>query len=145
VSCNEYPKVDQAAAYWDPDNDVAHEIDYGSEDLDFQPDDFKTQHFKKKGFIWPFLLVALAPWLYFWNEYVAQGFPDREHWKRPLPPPTDFPDDETSDTSLYNAFHSYTGRTMYDSGLYINLQFDMVDGKKIYKRCAPVNNPMPDI
>lgn len=142
LSNHHYPPTEQYAAYWDPDNDVAHEIDYGSEDLDFQPDDFKTQHFKKKGFMWPFLLVAALPWLYFWNEYLAQGFPDRDHWKMPLPPPTDYPDEETADTSMYNAYNSHTGRTVYDAGRIVPLGFDMVDGKKIYKRFTCANQPM---
>jgi hypothetical protein len=31
------------AALWDPEHDMAHERDFESEDLDFQPEDFKMQ------------------------------------------------------------------------------------------------------
>merc|ERR1712050_798800 len=106
---------EQVASYWDPNGDVAHEIDYGSEDLDFQPDCFKTQHFKKKGFIWPWIVLGMLPVIFLGNEYLAQGFPDSDHWKNPRPPPTNWPDEgDTPDTQLYEEFHSPSGRSLYD-------------------------------
>jgi len=146
-ACNNIgPCYEQYASYWNADADVAHEIDYGSEDLDFQPDCFKTQHFKKKGFIWPFALVGLLPFIYFMNEYFNQGLPDRDHWKRPLPPPTNHPDEEdTPDTKLYEVMNTYTGRTLMDSGMFVELNYDMVDGKKVFKRFSGVNDYMSPV
>ena len=37
------------------------------------------------------------------------------------------------------------GRTLYDSGAIHDMKFDIVDGKKIYKKYAPCNRPMPAI
>lgn len=146
-ACNDIgPEYEQVASYWNPDADVAHEIDYGSEDLDFQPDCFKTQHFKKKGFIWPWIVVGFLPFIFFGNEYLVQGFPDRDHWKVPLPPPTNHPDEEdTPDTELYNMVHNVSGRTYMDSGMFKDLHYDIIDGKKVFKRFAPVNDYMSPV
>jgi len=86
-ACITFPTPLQHAIYWDPEQDYPHEADYGSEDLDFQPECFKTQHFKKKGFIWPWIVVGFMPFIYLWVEYLLQHQPDEDHWKRPLPPP----------------------------------------------------------
>lgn len=63
-----------------------------------------------------------------------------------MPPTLDYPDTlDTPDTELYQGFHSRDGRLMRDTGFYTDLPFDIVDGKKIYKRFAGVNQPVEEI
>jgi hypothetical protein len=56
--------------------DIAHEKDYESEDLDYQPESFSTQHFRKKGPIWMWLFVGALPFLFFGGEFFYQGYCD---------------------------------------------------------------------
>ena len=47
--------------------DIAHEMDFESEDVDFQPENPNMQHFKKTmpHSIWNFILIALLPFIYY--------------------------------------------------------------------------------
>jgi hypothetical protein len=80
------------------------------------------------------------------QEFVYNHYPDEDYWKKPLGPPLDFPDtDDTSDTASYQDYHSKIGRQFVDSGLVNDIWYDIVDGKKVYKPLAGVNEPMEDI
>ena len=59
------------------------------------------------------------------------------------PPPLDFPDeDDTPDTEIYETYNSADGRRLVDSGRHAPIWYDIVDGKKVYKKYAGVNQPM---
>jgi len=51
----------------------------------------------------------------------------------------------TPDTLLYKADRTKPGRATYDSGLIIPLHYDIVDGKRIFRKYAGVNNSAPNI
>ncbi len=97
--------------------DVAHEWDYESEDMDVQPETFKTQHFKKKGpyFIWVFLGTA-SIWFTL-GELVWQNWADEDNNRYQRPPPLNYPDeDETPDTDMYESFQTKEYRYLYEAG-----------------------------
>jgi hypothetical protein len=134
------------ASYWDPDNDMAHEFDYESEDLDFQPEDFKTQHFKKKGPIWPWFIAAMTWHIYFWLEFLYQHYPDEDNWRVPMPPPLDYPDaDDTDDTDSYKDEFTEDGRYWRETAAVTDIWYDIKDGKKVIRRFGGANQPMPYI
>lgn len=70
---------------------------------------------------------------------------DEDYWKTFVrPPPLDFPDeDDTPDTEYYESFHSNQGKRVFDTGRYVPLPYDIIDGKKVYKKFVGVNQPMP--
>ena len=76
---------------WD---DIAHEWDYESEDLDFQPETFHSQHFRKKGLIWMWVAVALIPYTLVISEVVYNQMVDGDGLKYQRPPPLNYPDEE---------------------------------------------------
>jgi hypothetical protein len=81
---------------WD---DIAHEWDYGSEDLDFQPETFHSQHFRKKGLLFYWVLAALLPYVLVITEVVYVQMVDGDSIKFLRPPPLNYPDEEdTPDT-----------------------------------------------
>lgn len=84
---------------WD---DIAHEWDYESEDLDFQPETFKSQHFRKKGGVWVWAVVALLPYWGVIQEVIYNQMVDGDQNKYQRPPPLNYPDEEdTPDTETY--------------------------------------------
>lgn len=132
-------------SYWNQDAEVAHEADYESEDLDFSPEDFKTQHFRKKGPLFLYYICGNLLVLGFWLEFITQHFPDEDHWRISRLPPLDFPDsDDTDDTQTYEDYHSKDGRYLVDTGAIGELWFDIKDGEKIVRPFAGGNQPMPD-
>lgn len=59
-------------------------------------------------------------------------------------PPLDFPDtDDTDDTLTYNDYKSKEGRYYLDTGIIRDIWYDIKDGKKVYRRFAGVNQPLP--
>ena len=61
-----------------------------------------------------------------------------------VPPPLDFPDtDDTDDTETYQDYFGPEGRYLVDTGIIGELWYDIVDGKKVYRRFAGVNQPLP--
>jgi len=132
-------------SYWNERAEVAHEADYESEDLDFQAEDFKTQHFRKKGYLWPYYILGNLFFLGFWLEFIAQHYPDEDHWRVSHLPPLDYPDpDDTDDTVTYEDYHGKDGRYLVDTGIIGDLWYDIKDGEKILKPWAGGNNPMPE-
>jgi len=104
------------------------------------------QHFRKKGPISQWVFAGLLPLIYFYIEYLYTHYPDEDNWKIPHPPPLNYPDTEdTDDTDTYNDYHSKEGKYLRDSGIVGDLWFDIVDGKKVYRRFAGVNQPLADI
>lgn len=83
-------------------DDIAHEWDYESEDLDFQPETFKSQHFRKKGGLWIWGVVALLPYWGVIQEVIYNQMVDGDQNKYQRPPPLNYPDEEdTPDTETY--------------------------------------------
>lgn len=100
---------------WD---DIAHEWDYESEDLDFQPETFKSQHFRKKGRLWMWVIIALTPYWYVTCESVYQQMVDGDQWKYQRPPPLNYPDEEdTPDTEAYENWKTPEFTYLWDAGL----------------------------
>lgn len=62
--------------------------------MDFQPETFKSQHFRKKGMIHIWVLVALAPYILVITEVVYHQMVDGDGLKYQRPPPLNYPDDE---------------------------------------------------
>lgn len=80
------------------------------------------------------------------QEFVFMHTWDEDYWKKPVAPPLDYPDkDDTDDTDTYQEMESRNGRQLVDSGIVGGLWYDIVDGKKIYRKFAGVNPPMEDI
>jgi len=133
------------APYWNERAEVAHEADYESEDLDFQAEDFKMQHFRKKGPNTMYFFVGNLFILGFWLEFIAQHYPDEDHWRISRPPPLDYPDtDDTDDTQTFEDYHSKDGRYLVETAAIGELWFDIKDGEKIIKPTAGGNQPMPE-
>lgn len=106
----------------------------------------KTQHFRKKGPIWAYFILAMWPAIYFFSDFIMQNKQDEDEWRISRPPPLNYPDtDDTDDTDTYDDYHVKEGVYARDSGLVGDLWFDVVEGKKVYKRFAGVNQPMDDI
>eukprot|EP01017_Pseudomicrothorax_dubius_P024192 TRINITY_DN2574_c0_g1_i1.p1 TRINITY_DN2574_c0_g1~~TRINITY_DN2574_c0_g1_i1.p1 ORF type:complete len:258 (+),score=64.90 TRINITY_DN2574_c0_g1_i1:122-895(+) len=140
----DFPQL--TAPYWNPDSDMAHEYDYESEDLDFQAESFHMQHFRKKGPLWGWMIIANFFVIYFWLEFIYQHYPDEVHYRVARPPPLDYPDTEdTDDTETYQDYLSKEGREFVQTGLVGDLWYDIVNGKKVYRRFAGANQPMEDI
>ena len=57
-----------------------------------------------------------------------------------------YPDSEQSpDKELFAAYNSKDGRVFMDSGLIHDIHFDIVNGKRVFRRFACVNESMPII
>ena len=124
-------------------NDVAHEEDYESEDMDVQPKSVKLQHYKKLGTIWIWAVVGFTFFLSVFVEYLYNHYPDVEFFRKPLPPPMDYPDPFTTpDTMQLTQSSQLNWKYKRDAGVYKDIQFEVIDGKKRYKRFAGVNQPM---
>ena len=134
--CNQRPYSNLA-------NDIAHEEDYESEDLDSQPRTEKMQHYKKVGpaFIWIFVGGLL--FIMFGIETLYNHYTDVEHFRKPLPPPKDHPSPlSTPDTKFMKAKETKMFKMKVDAGLQNQPQFEIIDGKKRFGRFAGVNQPM---
>jgi hypothetical protein len=84
---------------WD---DIAHEWDYESEDLDFQPETFHSQHFRKKGLLYYWVLAAMVPYVLVFFEVVYHQMVDGDGLKYQRPPALNYPDEEdTPDFETY--------------------------------------------
>ena len=70
---------------FDHEHDVDHEADHGSEDMDFQPECYKSQHFHKHGWIWPWIIAGIALPLYISFELIYQKLPDSKYFRKPHP------------------------------------------------------------
>ena len=126
-------------------HDVDHEADYGSEDMDFQPDDYKSQHFHKPGWIWPWILVALSLPLYVAFELGYQHYPDHNFFKKPHPLP--FSHSETSWSKFDQHFYDDRERYMrfaVDSGAKMP-KWKIENGNFVFDRFAGVNQPQQPI
>ena len=53
----------------DKEHAIEHLADYESEDCDFQPDTFSSQHFRHKGPMTGFTILGILPILFFTNEF----------------------------------------------------------------------------
>ena len=124
-------------------NDVKHEEDYESEDMDVYPMTEKVQHYKKLGTSWIWFAVALSFPFMLWVEYMYNHYPDVELWRKPLPPPLDKPDPfSTPDSAVDRAQNQNGWKMRRDAGVYTEPKMHIVNGKKVYDRFAGVNQPM---
>jgi hypothetical protein len=100
---------------WD---DIAHEWDYESEDLDFQPETFHSQHFRKKGHIWYWVVLGLTPFWLVITEVVYHQMVDGDGLKYQRPPPLNYPDEEdTPDFETYENWKTPEFTYLHDSGI----------------------------
>lgn len=100
---------------WD---DIAHEWDYESEDLDFQPETFKSQHFRKRGLLWMWVILGLTPYWYVIDEHIYVQMVDADGMKYQRPPPLNYPDDEdTPDFETHDNWKSPEFTYLWDAGL----------------------------
>jgi len=96
--------------------------------------------------IFPWFIMGGLMHIFFWLEFFYQHYPDEDNWRIPRPPPLDYPDTEdTDDTDTYNDYHSKDGRMLYDTGLIVDLWYDIKDGRKIIKPFGGANQPMENI
>ena len=123
-------------------NDIAHEYDYESEDLDYQAESFETQHFRKKGPLWMWLIVGTCPLWFFANELFLQYWGEEDNFKYQRPPPLNYPNDsDTPDDKLLAMFKSVPHMNLYDAGVVNAPFFEVIDGKKVYTKWSGVNQP----
>ena len=82
--------------------DAAHEYDYESEDLDYQPESFQSQHFRKQGPLWMWVIVGTLPLTFIGNELFYQYWPDVDNWRYQRPAPLNYPDEDDTPDNLYS-------------------------------------------
>ena len=112
--------------------------------MDVQPESAGLQHFKKQGPLAIWLVLGNLFILYMGVEYLFQHYTDDENFRKPLPPPMDYPNPATTpDTKLWNFSKTETYRQLVDSGHVTPIAFKIENGKKVYNRFAGVNKPMP--
>ena len=123
---------------------VAHEMDYMSEDYLTIPENYAGNHFRRRGdgliiFIWAFVMT----FLYIWSEMFYTKFPDEEFYKKPLPPPLDYPnEDATPDTDRLEFQKTLEWKYLYENGSLDPLPFKIIDGKKVFSKYSGLNQPM---
>ena len=120
-------------------HDMDHEADFGSEDMDFQPDDFRTQHFHKQGWVWPWFFMGFAGAIYFAMELAYQHYPDHNFFKKPFPLGLNHPDSNFSkaDMEIYEQ-RDRINRFIYDSG-YARPKWKIENNEFVFDRFAGVN------
>lgn len=98
--------------------DIAHEWDYESEDLDFQPETFHSQHFRKKGLLHYWVIAAMVPYIMVITEVVYVQMVDGDGLKYQRPPPLNYPDEEdTPDTETYENWKTPEFTYLWDAGI----------------------------
>lgn len=123
---------------------MAHEMDHMSEDYFYTPEHVAANHFRRRGsgilvFIWAGVMVAG----YVWTELFNSKFPDENYFKKPRPPPLDFPDEDLSpDTKFLEREKDPDFQLLWENGSLDKMPYKIVDGKKIYSKFAGVNQPM---
>ncbi len=84
--------------------------------------------------------------LFFITEWVIQHQPDADYYRKPHPPPLDYPNKvETPDTMHFNLWKTEEFRKRIDNGQLGECPFDIVDGKKVYKKFVGLNQPLERI
>ena len=130
---------------FDMDENIAHEMDYGSEDMDFQPEDFKTQHFHRQGWITTWVLFGIMPFLYFIWELLYQHYPDHLHFRKPHPYYYGHPHEDRIDLDDYFLNNPRARQNLIDSGLFRHPEYEIVDGEYVFSKFAGVNQPITPI
>ena len=121
---------------------LQHEADFESEDADYVVHSWRAQHYRRKGTVWLWAgVAALWPFL-LWLDYLFNHFPDVEHWRRAVPPPLDFRE-ATPDKDYLDFSKTLRYKYLLDAGEIHPIPFEVIDGKKVYKRFEQVNQPMP--
>lgn len=111
--------------------------------MDVQPESANLQHFKKQGALTVWAGVGVLFIAYMWWEFIYQHFTDDETFRKPLPPPLDFPNPSTTpDTKYWQFSKTPEYRFLYDAGVIPRVPLKIENGKKVYDRFAGVNQPM---
>ena len=126
--------------------DVEHEIDYASEDHDYQPPEFETQHFLRGQALRWNLLIVMIPMLFFFFEIFASRLPENVHYKKPHPYFFGHPEENYFDELEMEMLEKPQLMQYYvDTGSHTPPRYKIVDGKLIFGRFAGVNQPLPKI
>ena len=131
-----------AIPIYDLNDDIPHEADYESEDYDFYVESWKAQHYKKDGIMWLHLLVVMLYPIYWWYEYMWNKVPDQEYWKRPMPPPLEYNDEMPDVARWMHVANSNHGKMLVDEGALKPIEFDIINGKKVFKKYIQLNQPI---
>ena len=100
------------------------------------------QHFKKRGGHLIFYVLFSFPFIFTWLELFWSKYPSDTYFKKPLPPPLDFPDDTLSpDTFNYNLSKTIEYKLMDENGCYKEFPFEIVNGKKVFNKFVGLNQP----
>ena len=104
------------------------------------------QHYKKMGPSWIWACVSMTFFFSFWVDFLYNHSPDTEWFRKPRPPPLDYPNAlATPDSTQLKEKETLKFKYAIDSGLYKNPRYKVVDGKKVFDRFAGVNQPMERI
>ena len=130
---------------FDHKHDIDHEADFGSEDMDFQPECYKTQHFHKQGWLWPWVGIAFIGLIYVGFELGYQHYPDHNYFKKPRPLP--FTNEETSWSKLDQKIYDNRDRLLrfaYDEGA-AQPRWKIENNNFVFDRFAGVNQPQQPV
>lgn len=125
-------------------DNAAHEMDYMSEDYFYTPEHIAANHFRRRGsgFLF-FLWAGIGTCVYVWMEMFNSKFPDENFFKKPLPPPLDFPNEElTPDTKMLERENTLEFKMAWENGSVDKMPYKIINGKKVYSRFAGLNQPM---
>ena len=130
----------------DKEEDVEHEMDYGSEDTDHQPAEFETQHFLRgTPFRWSIVLFIIPFWFFF-LEIMYSRQPDHVHYRKPHPYFFGHPEENHFDEFEMEMLEKPHIMQYYiDTGMHTEPKYKIVDGKLVFDRFAGVNQPLPEL
>lgn len=75
-------------------------------------------------------------------EWLFLHCPDEVWFRKPLPPPLDYPDPySVPDTTKIEYTKTDTFKHFYDAGVVEYPQYTIKDGKKVYDKLAGLNKP----
>ena len=127
------------------EDNIAHEVDYGSEDADYQPEDFSTQHFHRQMYILHWIIVANMFLIYTGVELLYQHYPDHLHYRKPHPFYKGYPEEELDEYDDIAMHDEAVIQRMVDDGKAQRPQWGIKNGKWEFGRFAGVNNPQEPI
>lgn len=85
--------------------------------MDFQPETFRSQHFRKKGLIWMWVFLPLTTYWHMIDECIYKQWVNGDQMKYQRPP-LNYPDDEdTPDFETYDNWKNPEFVYLWDAGL----------------------------
>lgn len=124
---------------------MLHEWEHCSEDYDFQCEDPDSQHYKKQGWVWVWILAAGIVFIYPFIDFLYAHYPDDDYFRKPMAPPLYSKEVRDVDKFWSTREEDLDYKIMRDAGLVPEPPFKIVDGKKVMGRFVGVNNPMEKI